>query len=154
MRQFCKFAKFSLIFILTTNNNSSNSAQSSDRSGSNYMKLFTTDLKRDLNLIEISFNAFANTYISKLIEHIGKLENLRFVDKAFIENVCSICNGDLRNALNLVELASNKGSNPEVITLDEIQTEKPKKEVRNNKLSEPITIKSLWLPKVLPIGLK
>ena len=100
LREFLKFSKSSLIFLFT------NSASSSSSDSSNYYKLFPSDLRRDLSVIELTFNSMANSYMSKHLERICKLESFTFADKEFINNLVLASNGDLRHALNQLELIS------------------------------------------------
>ncbi|CAF0863650.1 unnamed protein product [Brachionus calyciflorus] len=97
LNDFKRFSKFSLIFSLT---------QTTYSSDINPQKIFPTDIRKDLKCLEISFNSIANTFMNKKIEKIAKMEHFGFVDKKFLENLCSTSNGDLRHAINLVELTS------------------------------------------------
>jgi hypothetical protein len=100
LREFLKFSKSSLIFLFT------NSASSSSSDSTNYYKLFPSDLRRSLGVIELTFNSMANSYMSKHLERICKLESFTFADKEFINNLVLASNGDLRHALNQLELIS------------------------------------------------
>lgn len=55
LQDFKRFSKFSLIFTFTSTN-------SSDL---NPHRIFTADIRKNLRLLEISFNPIANTYLSK-----------------------------------------------------------------------------------------
>jgi DNA polymerase III delta prime subunit len=96
LRQFKLYSKYSIIFSIQT-------VQSAN-SDSNPHRLFTADIRRELGILELSFNAIANTYLAKHIDRICKLEGLVNVDKKMIENLCASCNGDLRHAVNMLEL--------------------------------------------------
>ena len=95
LREYYKYSKFPLVFIITTQTNTKSS---------NPARLFSSDFVKELNIQEISFNSLAITYIAKHIDRIAKLENLNFVDKNFLEYLTSTCNGDLRNAYNILGL--------------------------------------------------
>lgn len=116
LNEFKKFSKYSLIFSLT---------QTTYSTELNPQKIFSNDTRKDLKIIEICFNSFANTYLNKHIERIAKGENYNFVDKKFMENLCLTCNGDLRNAINLLELFSTQ----------------PKKTFNSNVTNEKSSIK-------------
>ena len=96
LQDFNRFSKFSLVFTITTTNSSD----------FNPYKIFSVDNKKNLRILEISFNPIANTYLSKKIDKIAKLERFGFVDKKFLENICATSNGDLRHAINLIDLIS------------------------------------------------
>lgn len=96
LQEFNRFSKFSLVFTITT-------THSSDF---NPYRIFSIENKKNLGISEISFNPIANTYLSKKIDKIAKLERFAFVDKKFLENICATGNGDLRHAINLMELIS------------------------------------------------
>jgi len=95
LREYNKYSKFPLVFIFTTQTNTKTA---------NPARIFTSDFVKELNIQEISFNSLATTYITKHIDRIAKLENLSFVDKNFLENLTTTCNGDLRNAFNILSL--------------------------------------------------
>ena len=95
LREFFNYSKFPLVFMFTS--------QTSAK-GANPARVFTSDLVKDLNIVEITFNSFANTYITKHFERIAKLEGLDFVDKNFLDYLTLTCNGDLRNAFNIISL--------------------------------------------------
>jgi DNA polymerase III delta prime subunit len=73
----------------------------------NPIKIFTADFRRELGAVEVAFNPIASTYVSKHLEKIVKQEAgfSDKLDKDFIAEVCLISDGDLRQALNILELA-------------------------------------------------
>ncbi len=73
----------------------------------NPIKIFTVDFRNELGFFEVAFNPIANTYVSKHLENIMKREAgfKENSDKNFINEVCLISDGDLRQALNILELA-------------------------------------------------
>jgi hypothetical protein len=96
LRQFSKYSKFSLVFLLTDSNKANENG-----------RLFTSDIRRELCIQEIAFNALAPSYLSKHIERICNAEMFgnSSIDKSFIDDVCNTSNGDLRYALNLIDMA-------------------------------------------------
>jgi hypothetical protein len=100
LREFIKFSKSSLIFLFT------NSSTSSSTDSGNYYKLFPSDLRKELRVVELTFNSLASSYMTKHLERICKLELFNFADKDFINNLVAASNGDLRHALNQLELIS------------------------------------------------
>lgn len=98
--EFKRFSKFSLIFSVTQTTTYS--------SEHNPQKIFSSEARKTLRLTEISFNSLANTYLSRQIERIARIENFNFVDKKFIEGLCATSNGDLRHAINLLEMSSTQ----------------------------------------------
>ena len=70
--------------------------------GANPARVFSSDLIKELNIAEVTFNAFATTYVSKHFERLAKAEGLDFVDKNFLDYLTSTCNGDLRSAFNIL----------------------------------------------------
>ncbi len=100
LREFKLFSKYSIIFAIQTVN--------SANSDSNPHRLFTSDIRRELGILELGFNAIANTYLVKHIDRICKMESLNQVDKRMIESLCTNCNGDLRHAMNMLELVRSE----------------------------------------------
>ena len=96
LRNFKKFSKYSLVLNMT---------HSSSISELNPAKILTQDLRKELNITEINFNPVAATYMTKHIEKIAKLEGLTFLDKHNISEISQSSDGDLRHALNTLELA-------------------------------------------------
>ena len=101
LREFCTYSKYSLVFMIT---------KSSSSKSSNPAKLFTLDICKELNIQEIAFNSIANSYLYKHIERIARQEGLDYADKNYIDNLCNTCNGDLRSAINILELYSSKSN--------------------------------------------
>ncbi|RMZ94778.1 cell cycle checkpoint RAD17 isoform X2, partial [Brachionus plicatilis] len=77
LQEFKRFSRFSLVFTLTQ-------THSTDL---NPHRIFSADTRKNLRVLEISFNSIANTYMSKKIDKIAKLERFGFADKKFLENV-------------------------------------------------------------------
>ena len=101
LRKFLKFSKCSLCFSF---NLTSNVAWDI-----NPFKLFTNELKTELKITEISFNSFANSFLTKAINRIIQLEGLQaHLTKDEINDVCSMSNGDLRYAINCLEFYFTK----------------------------------------------
>ncbi len=96
LREFKQFSKYSIIFTIQTVNSSN--------SESNPHRLFTSDVRRELGILELGFNAIANTYLAKQIDRVCKMESLNQADKRMIDSLCANCNGDLRHAMNMLEL--------------------------------------------------
>lgn len=100
--KFMNYSKSALFFSL------SNSPMISNEF--NPIKIFTADFRKELGILEIGFNAIANSYISKHLEKIIKQE-IGFsgvaLGKNFLEEVCLVSDGDLRQALNILELAQH-----------------------------------------------
>jgi hypothetical protein len=102
LKNFSKYSMRSLIFLINTTGFVNNQTET------NVSKLFTSEIKQQLGVIEVNFNPIAVTYMSKHIEKLAKLEDLKFVDKSFVKDICDKSNGDLRYALNLLELSYSK----------------------------------------------
>ena len=121
LRDFKTYSKFSIIFTLQTSSGSSNG-------DSNPHRIFTQDVRRELGIVELNFNAFANTYLTKQIERICKAEGIDTIDKKVIERMSANCNGDLRHAINMLELVkvgkSSSSKNTNKMT-SSVKTTKP-----------------------------
>lgn len=102
LRQFVKYSKHSIVFVLTQGSSSTNEC--------NPNRLFTSDLRKELSMIELSFNAIANTFLIKHVERVAKSEGFS-VDKLFLEGLCQVANGDIRNAINTLEIACVSSAN-------------------------------------------
>ena len=128
LREYNKFSKFSLVFMFTTQTNAK---------GANPAKIFTSDIVKELSIVEISFNSFAITYIAKHIDRIAKLENLTFVDKIFLENLTATCNGDLRTAFNILNLHSYPSKENVLSTIQVPRTDKKEKTISKKETKKP-----------------
>ncbi len=62
LREYYKYSKFPLVFIITTQTNTKSA---------NPARLFSSDFVKELNIQEISFNSLAITYIAKHIDRIA-----------------------------------------------------------------------------------
>ena len=93
LRKFSKFSKCSLCFSFNLTSNVSWDI--------NPFKLFTNEIKSELKITEISFNSFANSFLTKAISRIIQLEGLQtHLTKDEINDLCSMSNGDLRYTIN------------------------------------------------------
>jgi DNA polymerase III delta prime subunit len=80
-----------------------------------YFTKMYSNLLLSKGIQEISFNPIATTFVLKHLEKIVKTEASHFnVDKDFLNEVCLISDGDLRQALNILELSQH---NPKVPSL-------------------------------------
>jgi DNA polymerase III delta prime subunit len=98
LRQFIKYSKYSLVICLTTSPVQSNET--------NPIKVLTLELRKELNMQEVTFNPLAVSYMNKQVERIAQLENLSFLDSNSINEICQSSDGDLRHAINILELAT------------------------------------------------
>ena len=116
LRDYVKFAKAPLVFSLTSG------GQSGGGGSSSMAKLLPSDLRAELGMLECVFNPIAATYTSKHVERIVKLERLETLVcersgghltlKEVIAQLVAIANGDLRHALNQLELIAVRSSAP------------------------------------------
>lgn len=98
LRKYMKYSKSSpLCFSFNLNTNSS--------WDTNPYKLFTNELKQELKIYEINFNAFANSFLIKALNRIIQLEGgmQTNITKDELNDLCVMCNGDLRYAINCLE---------------------------------------------------
>lgn len=102
LRKFVKFGKCLLVFSFNTSINT--------QWDTNPAKFFTNELKQELKIQEISFNAFANTYMIKALQRIISLEKFDNIDKDVLNELCTMSNGDLRFAINSLEFYFTKRS--------------------------------------------
>jgi hypothetical protein len=75
------------------------------------MRLLPADLRGELAMLECVFNPIAATYMSKHLERILKLEDLENHigggnAKELVTQLVGIANGDLRHALNQLEIVA------------------------------------------------
>lgn len=122
LRQFIKYSKYPLVFIVTQGSYSSNGGGSFGDS-CNPNRLFTSDLKRELGIVEVNFNAVANTFLMKHLERIAKLEGMTAADRPLLESLCQMANGDLRNAVNTLEMACAGQNKPSAVKLSQAQSQ-------------------------------
>jgi hypothetical protein len=73
MRKFIQYSKYSLVILSTNSTVHSNEM--------NPAKVLTQELRKELNINEITFNPLAASYMLKTIERIALLEGLNFVDE-------------------------------------------------------------------------
>lgn len=100
LRQFVKYSRHPIVFVVTQ------TSYAAGVDSCNPNRLFTSDLKKELGILELSFNAIANTFLLKHLDRVVKSEGLSSsVDRAFLDGLCQIANGDLRNAVNTLEMS-------------------------------------------------
>lgn len=120
LRQYTKYSRHPLVFVVTQ------TSYASAGDSCNPNRLFTSDLKRELGVLELSFNAIANTFLLKHLDRIVRSEGLTAVaDRAFLDGLCQIANGDLRNAVNTLEVSCvGKASKPVSLKISQSQPAK------------------------------
>lgn len=128
LRQFCKYSKYSLVICVTTS-----PAQSNEL---NPCRILTQDLRKELAINEITFNPIAASYMNKQIERIAELEQLTFIDSNSIAEICQSSDGDLRHAINTIELAAVKSRAPITTTVAK-KRKTASKSSKENQNSEP-----------------
>jgi DNA polymerase III delta prime subunit len=112
LKNFLKYSKSSLIFSLTNSPSMSNEFNAS--------KIFKQEFRKELAILEVTFNPIASSYLLKHLERIVKLENLSsLIDKDSLNEICAACDGDLRQAMNILELSIN---NPRVKSLSQLKS--------------------------------
>ncbi len=95
----CKFMRYSKSLLVIACDSSVSGA---DSWSTNPAKLFTNELKSELKISEITFNSFANRFLTNALTRIIQLEGLS-INKETLDDLCSSCNGDLRFAINSLE---------------------------------------------------
>ena len=92
---------FPLVFIL------------SEISGKEDLKksIFPPEFLEDLKIYEINFNAAAPTILTKTLLQIAQLEKSAIVDKNVLSSIAASSNGDIRAAINSLQMASITGRN-------------------------------------------
>jgi DNA polymerase III delta prime subunit len=135
MRKFIQYSKYSLV-ILSTNS----PVQSNEM---NPAKVLTQELRKELNINEITFNPLAASYMLKTIERIALLEGLNFVNENSINEICETSDGDLRHAINILELAANKSSKSNISTSTAKKRKLNTNKSNNNKENQEESSSSL-----------
>lgn len=105
LKDYITYAKYSIVFVITQCNSSGGSSRPNDVN-TNPNRLFTSELKKDLAIVEVNFNSVANSYLIKQLDKISKAENFKFVNKQLLELLCETACGDLRNAINILQIES------------------------------------------------
>lgn len=123
LRKFAQYSKSLLAFSLnlTTNSTWEN----------NQMRLFSNEIRNELKITEISFNAFANSFMLKAINRIICLESFDtsiLNNKDALNELCASSNGDLRFAINSLDFYFHKSSKESSKNkpLSNLNTVKPK----------------------------
>lgn len=129
LRHFSKYSKYSLVISLTTS-----PAQSNEL---NPARVLTQDLRKELNILEITFNPLATSYMLKQIERIAQAENLAFTDANATNEICQSSDGDLRHAINILELATVKSSKLSVSSSASAKKRKLNAKASKENLNEP-----------------
>ncbi|XP_022649018.1 cell cycle checkpoint protein RAD17-like isoform X2 [Varroa destructor] len=123
LRKYRRFGRCSLVILLC------------ETPSSREFKLFPPELKTELGIRCISFNPVATTLLRKAIKGIIHQAYLAFgtafrhLAEAEVDSVIQHCDGDLRMAVNLLQIASMRDS--KIVT--NFDCKKKKKEQKNNK---------------------
>jgi cell cycle checkpoint protein len=133
LRKFAQYSKSLLVFSLnlTTNSTWEN----------NQMRLFSNEIRNELKITEISFNAFANSFMLKALNRVICLENFDtqlLHNKDVLNELCASSNGDLRFAINSLDFYFHKSSKQKAKPLTTLNATKPK----SNKTKTLTTKKS------------
>lgn len=101
LAEFRSYSKYSIVFTISSSNGNGEHSPN---------KLLGPDVRKELSIVEISFNAIAQTYLTKQLEKICQAESsLACLDKTTIQSFCASSNGDLRHAIYMLELAKVGG---------------------------------------------
>jgi hypothetical protein len=136
LRKFLKFSKCSLCFSFNLTSNVSWDI--------NPFKLFTNEFKTELKITEISFNSFANSFLTKAINRIIQLEGLQaHLTKDEINDLCSMSNGDLRYTINCLEFYFSKKNKKMTIQKDFSSKKQTNGKLNKNILDEKLEKSSM-----------
>merc|ERR1740128_418357 len=106
LMDYCFKGKTPAVFILTEGNK-------------NYgvgLKLFPTGLQEKLFMSTINFNSLPNTFISKALERVLNQEKRSLPSNCQLSDIVESSNGDLRSALNTLQLMSQGHGSTGLVT--------------------------------------
>ncbi|OQR79434.1 cell cycle checkpoint protein RAD17-like [Tropilaelaps mercedesae] len=117
-----------------------------ETSSSREFKLFPQEIKTELDICCISFNSVAVTFLTKAIKGIIQQASSEFgkafrrPDEAEVISVIQCCDGDLRLAINLFEVATRSSS--EIVKKVDLKKKKEKRntEEEDEEDSTPVNI--------------
>jgi len=106
LMDYCFKGKTPVVFILTEGNKSYGVG----------LKLFPTNLQEKLFMSTINFNSLPNTFIAKALERVLNQEKRSLPSNCQLSDIVESSNGDLRSALNTLQLMSQGHGSTGLVT--------------------------------------